>query len=192
MLNPFDFSDALDSMTVVVDTREQPTSQARKRYQAIGVPIERRKLDFGDYSAFFKAGDTVLDLSDKAVIERKMNLDELAMCFTSQRGRFEREFERIKASGAKCYLLVENASWEKVYNGKYRSKMHPNAMIASILAFSARYNAVPIFCTPEMSGKLIHDILYREGKERLEVIMDDERISGEGSQDDQGNGGRDG
>lgn len=101
-----------------------------------------------------------------------MSFDELCMCFCQQRGRFEREFERIKASGAKCYLLIENASWEKAYNGQYRSQMRSNALIASILAYTARYNAVPVLCKAETSGKLIHDILYREGKEVLERVLD--------------------
>ena len=101
-----------------------------------------------------------------------MDLTELCLCFCQQRGRFEREFERIKASGAKCYLLIENATWEKAYNGQYRSQMRSKALIASILAYTARYNAVPVFCKAETSGKLIHDILFREGKEALERVLD--------------------
>lgn len=174
MVNPFDLNDALDSMVVLIDTREQPTMQAKRRYEQFGVPYERHKLDFGDYSAKFTLpDDKVFTLENIAVVERKMNLDELCMCFCQQRGRFEREFERIKAAGAKCYLLVENATWEKSYNGQYRSQMRPNSLVASILAFCARYNAVPIFCKAETSGKVIHDILYREGKEALERLLDD-------------------
>lgn len=174
MVNPFDLNDALDSMVVLIDTREQPTMQSKRRYEAFGVPYERHKLDFGDYSARFRVSDDEwYSLENCVVVERKMNFDELCMCFCQQRGRFEREFERIKASGAKCYLLIENAAWEKAYNGQYRSKMRPNALVASILAFCARYNAVPVFCKAETSGKLIHDILFREGKEALERVLDD-------------------
>lgn len=179
MVNPFDFNDALDSMVILVDTREQPTVQAQRRYAAFGNPYERQKLDFGDYSAKFKlpSGEW-FSLENSVVVERKMNIDELCMCFCHQRERFEREFERIKAAGAKCYLLVEGAAWEKFYNGQYRSKMTSNSLVASTLAFCARYGIVPVYCKMETSGKLIRDILYREGKERLEVILDDERISG--------------
>lgn len=173
MLNPFDLSDALDSMVVLVDSREQPTAQAKRRYAAFGVPYETHKLNFGDYSAKFTLpGGNVLSLENDVVVERKYDLTELCMCYCQQRGRFEREFERIKASGAKCYLLVENATWEKTYNGQYRSQMRASALVASILAYTARYNCVPIFCKAETSGKMIHDILYREGKERLERILD--------------------
>lgn len=173
MLNPFDLSDALDSMVVLVDSREQPTARAKRRYAGFGVPYETHKLNYGDYSAKFTLpGGNVLSLENDVVVERKMNLDELCMCYCQQRGRFEREFERIKASGAKCYLLVENATWENAYAGRYRSQMRASALVASILAYTARYNCVPIFCKAETSGKMIHDILYREGKERLERILD--------------------
>lgn len=173
MLNPFDLNDALDSMVVLVDSREQRTAQAKRRYEQFGVPYETHKLDYGDYSARFTlpSGEE-FSLADKVIVERKMGLDELCMCFCQERGRFEREFERIKSSGAKCYLLVENAEWEKAYNGRYRSQMRPSALVASILAFTARYNCVPIFCKAETSGKMIHDILYREGKERLERVLE--------------------
>lgn len=173
MVNPFDLNDSLDSMVILCDSREQPTAQAKRRYAQFGVPYETRKLNYGDYSAKFKlpSGEW-FSLERVAVIERKMNFDELCMCFCQQRGRFEREFERIKASGAKCYLLIENATWENAYIGRYRSQMKPQALIASILAFCARYNAVPIFCKSETSGKLIHDILYREGKEALVEVLE--------------------
>jgi hypothetical protein len=45
--------------------------------------------------------------------------------------------------------------------------MLPQALVASLLAFLSRYNCQLIFCKPETSGKLIHDILYREMKENL-------------------------
>ena len=66
------------------------------------------------------------------------------------------------------YILIENADWEKIYNGKYRSKMNEKALTASLLAFLARYDCQVIFCKEETTGKLIRDILYREIKERLE------------------------
>ena len=150
-------------MIVLVDTREQDTMRARKRFKNIGAPIERVALNFGDYSARCPA----LDLSDKVVIERKMDLDELAMCYGSSRRRFTNEFERAKAAGAKTYLLIENGSWEFVYSGHYRSKMLPKSLAASLQAWLSRYDCQIIFCKQDTSGQLIHDILYREMKEHL-------------------------
>ena len=97
-----------------------------------------------------------------------MDLDELAGCFTRERARFRREFERARDAGARVYLFVENATWENLVNGKYRSKFAPAAFEASLLAWQARYGFSLIFCKEETSGRLIKNILFRELKERLE------------------------
>ena len=167
-MHPVEVEQTLDSMTVLVDTRERPTGFSEKRYAQFGRPYRREKLDVGDYSAEFvtPAGEAI-SLKDRVVVERKNSIDELCMCYTTERGRFEREFERAKNSGIKLYLLVENATFESIYNGKYRSRMTPNALVASILAWLARYDCQIIFCKAETSGKIIHDILYYEMRERL-------------------------
>lgn len=102
-----------------------------------------------------------------------MSLDELALCFGKERARFQREFERSSAAGARVYLLVENATWENLLNGKYRSKLNPDSYFASLLAWSVRYNLVPIFCKAETSGKIIAGILRYELRERLSKMVDE-------------------
>ncbi len=160
----------LDSMVILVDTREQDTPRLRLRLRRMGCPWERQKLDFGDYSAKFRlpTGD-FWTLACRVAVERKMSLDELCQCYTKGRDRFQREFERAKNTGAKLYLLVEEASWEQAYSGEYRSRMAPAALVASITAWLARYNCQLLFCAPQTTGPLIHEILYREAKERLEA-----------------------
>ena len=165
----FDVQYALSHITVLVDTREQDTPQSRKRLESMGFTFERQKLDFGDYSAKCVLPDgRELDFSALFAVERKMSLDELANCYCKGRSRFTREFERARQVGAKLYLLVENATWENVYNGRYRLKMSAKALTASMLAWLSRYNCQLIFCKAETSGRLIGDIMYREVKERLE------------------------
>lgn len=156
-------------MTLIVDTREQDADRLRRRIRQTGLSFVRQKLDFGDYSAKTTLDNgTEFDISSSVSIERKMNLDELCACYCKGRKRFTREFERAKSAGAKVYLLIENANWEKAYNGSYRSKMSPQALTASLFAWLARYNCQIIFCKEETSGKIIKEILYREMKERLE------------------------
>jgi hypothetical protein len=58
-----------------------------------------------------------------------------------------------------------------LYAGTYRSKMNPVAMVASLTTWLARYDCKLIFCEPQTSGKLIHDILYREMKQHLEGVQ---------------------
>ena len=76
--------------------------------------------------------------------------------------------ERAKEAGARVYMLVEDATWEHIWNGQYRSQMKPQSLIASMCAWMARYDCHLVFCRPETSGKLIKELLYREGKERME------------------------
>lgn len=168
-MNPFEVSRALKNLTLIVDTREQDTDRLRRRIRQTGFSFVRQKLDFGDYSAKTTLDNgTEFDISGSVSIERKMNLDELCACYCKGRKRFTREFERAKSAGAKVYLLIENASWENTFNGKYRSKMTSSALTASMFAWLARYNCQIIFCKEETSGKIIREILYREMKERLE------------------------
>ena len=165
-MHPTEITDALRGMVVIVDTREQDTVQLHNRLKHFG-QYERAKLDAGDYGAKFPlpGGDW---LQIPVAIERKMSLDELAGCFCRDRKRFAAEFDRAKAAGVKIYLLVEGDSWEAAYSGDYRSKMAPKAMVASLLAWLSRYDCQIIFCQKRTNGKLIRDILFREGKEALE------------------------
>lgn len=163
----------LKSFTVLIDKREQDTERARKRYKAFSVPYDRATLDYGDYT--FNAMidgvpiyDTGSRICPKCAVERKMNLDELAGCFTHERKRFQAEMERAKAEKAKVFLLVEDASWENLVNGRYKSKFNPTAFLASITAWMVRYELQVIMCKAETSGRLIKEILYRDLKERLE------------------------
>lgn len=171
-MDHFDVHKELSSMTILCDSREQDTMRARKRFKQMGVPIERVALSFGDYSAKCDA----LDLRESVAIERKMDLSELAHCYCQDRKRFVREFERAKEAGAKLYLLVENGSLDEAYSGHYRAKVHPKSLTASMLAWLARYNCQILFCSAENSGQVIHDVLYRELKERLEELPDEEAI----------------
>lgn len=168
-MHPVEVKRQLGGMVCLVDTREQDTFRARKRLAAIGLPIERVALPFGDYSAKCE----VLDLRDTISIERKMSMDEIAHCYCQDRSRFQREFERAQKSNAKTYLLIENGSWEKAYAGTYRSKMSPESMVASLTAWLARYNCQILFCEEETSGRLIREVLRREMKERLEALPDE-------------------
>ena len=167
-MHPIEVKTALESMVILVDSREQDTPRLRARLQKMGVPHERYKLNFGDYSAKCDS----FSLANVVAIERKMSIDELCHCYCQDRARFEREFERAKAVGAKVYLLIEDATWEDIYGGKYRSKMKPESLVASLLAWLARYDCQLLFCKPGTTGQLIKDTLQRELKERLEAMPD--------------------
>lgn len=168
-MTPFEVSEALEHLTLLVDTREQDTLSFRRRVKEVGLPWERRKLDFGDYSMRVELEDgQEVDFSPAVAIERKMSLDELCQCYGRGRKRFQREFLRAKKAGAKLYLLIENGSWEKALSGEYRSRMQPQALTASLTAWLARYDCQVLFCQAKSTPRLIREIIYREAKERLE------------------------
>ena len=172
-MDHFEVTEALSTFRILVDTREQATPKAIERYEAFGVPYERTTLSYGDYCGIITVnGSSIYDTSSavkaSCVIERKMSLDELASCFTRSRDRFRREMERACSSGSKVYLLVENGSYEGIIKHRYKSRYNPTAFLASLTAWTVRYNIIPIFCKAETSGQIIKEILYRDMKERLE------------------------
>ena len=173
-MDVFEQRAVLESFSIIVDTREQNTAKAKKRYASFGVPYTRSTLSFGDYTYNCKFPDgrslfeDVGTIKPLCAVERKMSLDELAMCFTRSRDRFRKEFERAAESGAKMFLVCENASYEGILRGRYKSQFNENAFIASLIAWSIRYDVNVVFCKEESSGRLIKEILYRDLKERLE------------------------
>ncbi len=169
----FELEQQLKSMIILVDTREQETPALRARLEGFNCPSERYKLDYGDYSlAYINTNGEKVYLSNKVAIERKMDLDELCNCFTQGRARFEREFQRALTDGAKIHLLVEDGNYEKMFNGGYRSRINPQSLIASYLAWSERYDLQLHFCRKETTPKLIYKILYYSLKHHLEGCED--------------------
>lgn len=152
---------AVDSMVILVDTREQDTEALQQRLDSLGHPYRREALDSADYMVEYTASDgTTVRLP--VAIERKMSFDELATCFTSERDRFQREMERLLEAGTKTYLLVEKASWEALQKGQYRSKLTVASFLGSLLWWSVHYDFRIIFCKQATSGWLIGNILRYE------------------------------
>jgi ERCC4-type nuclease len=168
-MNHFDIEKCIESIQILVDTREQDTERARKRLTMLPCPHARIALSFGDYSYSFRQPNGLeTPMGGKFAIERKMSLDELAACFTHDRGRFEREFERATDHGARMVLIIENASYENLVNHKYRSRLNPNAFLASLIAWENRYGLHTVMCKEETTPRIIYEWCKRDLKERLE------------------------
>lgn len=171
----WDQMQVLKTFRIIADNREQDTPKARERYAEMGAPIERATLDYGDYTynATLPNGLPIYDINTRikpvCAIERKMSLDELAQCYTRSRERFKKEFERAKDNQAKIYLLCENATFEKLINGRYKSRFNSNAYLGSVTAYMVRYDLCLLFCRDETSARLIKEILYRDLKEKLDT-----------------------
>ena len=167
--HPVEVDRILKTMVILVDTREQQTARAESRYRQFGCEYERDTLKFGDYSARLTGlNGEEISLKNIVCIERKMDLDELCGCFCHGRERFRKEFERAQEAGAAVYLLIENDSLDTAYRGSYRSRMNPRALTASIFSWCIEFGITPLFISSNNSGRLIHDILYREARWWLE------------------------
>lgn len=168
-MNHFDIDKCIASIQILVDSREQDTERARRRYSMFPCSHSRQALNFGDYSyCFTQPSGLLTPMNDRFAIERKMSLDELASCFTHDRERFEREFQRATDVGARMLLIVENANYENLLNHKYRSRFNPEAFIASLTAWEIRYGFHVVMCKEETTPKLIYEWCKRDLKERLE------------------------
>lgn len=173
-MNNFEVEELMQSFEIVVDTREQPTKRAQQRYSAFGVNYSRGTLCYGDYCGNVKLPsgsmlyNTAETIAPKCVVERKMNLDELAQCFTRGRDRFQREFERAANNGCRVFLVCEDGNIEKILRHEYRSRFNPKAFIASVIAWNIRYDMQLLFCSQLTSGMMIKEILYRDIKNRAE------------------------
>lgn len=161
-----DVDDELKTLQLICDTREHETTALKRRLEGIALPVRREKLDFADYSCRTEH----FDFSKMFAIERKMSIDEIAQNLTRGRKRFAREFEKAVAENARIYILIENGSWDAIIQRKYRTQMHPNALIASLFTWQARYGAKVVFCKSSNTPKIIREILQREARHELERI----------------------
>lgn len=120
-------------MKIIVDTREQRPWQF-----PADVEIERRALPAGDYApAGLESG------ANGCVIERK-SLNDLLGSILSGRERLEKELAKL-AICRRAVIVVEASLVGDVLGARYRSKVSPNVVLASIASFGARFNVQTIW-----------------------------------------------
>lgn len=152
---------------VLMDSRERPEATGRiiDYFQQNRIPYDRTKLYFGDYMEY---GNPHL------VIDRKQTLNELATnCATAKdRERFKRELEKVKSTGSKLILLVEQKTYtdrgEKrtinsledivLWQSKY-SKITGEQMYRTLTAWCRCYPLEIEFCDKRSTGRRICEIL---------------------------------
>lgn len=158
-----ELQEELSKLTIICDRREQVWEHIEAFFKAKKIPYISRKLDVGDYACQIEDRTFEVDFA----VERKANLDEIAGNFTADRERFEREFLRAKANGTKVYLIVENASWDDIFNHNYRSKLSPKAFAAALLSWQSRFNITILFSHPTNTPALIYGLCYYSAREVL-------------------------
>lgn len=153
----------LDSLIIIVDTREQKNVHILDYFRKKEVPFKLRTMKTGDYSAMIPKNDDLglpRDLYLSAAIERKNGVDELVQSI-KDRQRFENEL--IRSTKHPFTMIVEElGGYEKILKGEYRSKYKPESLLGSLKSFEARYNFTTVFVDPKTSGNYIyHSLLYR-------------------------------
>lgn len=153
-------------MLLIVDSREKPKAIGRtlKYFEAKGIQYEVSKMLFGDYMEYSRPG---------LVIDRKQNVAELAKNCTSEHERFRRELERVKRTGSKMVILVEQNSFtdrgEKKRIRTIEDLMtwsSPHTIVKGekvyrvLRSWMAKYPIRVEFCDKRSTGKRIIEILY--------------------------------
>lgn len=160
----------LDSMVVLVDTREQENRHLLSYFDKKKIPHEKKALSTADYSCMIPKNEELgicrdIYFTDSILVERKASLDELAGNLTKDRTRFESEL--IRAKGANIALMIENATYADLVMGRYRSEYKPKSFVATLATFSARYGLDVNFVPKELAGNWIYHRLYYAVREEL-------------------------
>lgn len=147
MLDRYKYTDSevekiCKSIVILCDSREQVNTHVTDWFNRNKVPWETKALGNGDYSFYLPKNEDFGILRDtyftrEIAIERKRNLDEIAVNFTKSRARFEEEFATYPG---KLYLLIENATYVDIINHNYSSKLTTKAFLAAIHTFNHRYH----------------------------------------------------
>lgn len=156
----------LDSIIILMDTREQKNAQIIKYCDDKKIKYQSKKLDFADYSFKLPKNEKAGILRDlyfdkQIVIEKKNGLMELIGNLCEDGGaRLKSEF--IRSAGSKFYLMIENALYEDIVNGNYeithgnKSKYLAKSLLGRIKTFEARHDINVVFMNSLYSGNFIY------------------------------------
>jgi ERCC4-type nuclease len=140
---------------IVIDTREQEPL-AFERLASV-----RGTLQTGDYS--------VAGLQDLFSIERKTVRDLVGCCMGENRERFGRELHRLRGYRFKRLLVV--GSEAEILAGQYHSNINPNAVLATLCAFEARYDLPVVFVpTAQAGARLVERWAFYFARQAVETV----------------------
>lgn len=155
-------------LQVVVDSREQ----CPFTFEGLGAVVEVATLQAGDYS--------VRGFENRVALERK-SLDDLLHSISTERERFSRELQRLKACDAAAVIVESPAA--ALRSGRYRSRMDPASAWQTCVAFMQRFRVAFIFCESRQDAERVaFDFLrhfHRDRIRELEALRIPARIAPE-------------
>lgn len=149
-------------VTVQIDSREKPRAITRilAEFQKQGVKYYTSKLYVGDYMN--------LD-NPRLVIDRKQNLNEVALNVCQEHKRFVDELTRARDAGIHLIILVEHGRSietleDVIWWDNPRLQVSPKAMTGEKLykimcTISEKYGCEWAFCQKANTGKKILELL---------------------------------
>ena len=139
----------LDSMVVVVDSREQNNQHIIDFFNKKNIPYKVVKNDFGDSTAMIPANTITGFTSDiyfdrDIAIERKNSIDEICGNLKENAARLKKELAHMNMYDIKYFFFVEDPNFhENLRNGKYRSEYDPYTLMQRIKkGIEAEYGTV--------------------------------------------------
>ena len=151
---------------LLIDTREKPKAIQNivKTFDEAGIVHESTKLLFGDYMDWNRP---------HIVIDRKQNIQELAMNCTHEHVRFKAELERARKAGAHLVILVEQnrykdgTEWRHVKDisdlmrwTSPHTSIRGEKIYRVLASWTNKYNLSVEFCDKRQTGKRILEIIY--------------------------------
>ena len=175
MFNKFKYTDKekdqlLKSIIILIDSREKSCDHISKYFDEKKIPYKSKKLNFGDYSYFIPKNEELniprdMFFDNEISIERKGSLEELSGNFSADRDRFEKELSLYKG---KMHLLIENSSYDDIYNNNYKTQYNKKSYMGSLHSFALRYDLSIMFMPKnECSGVYIFCVCYYHLKSLL-------------------------
>jgi len=149
-----------DSIVILIDTREKQNKHILKFLDYENIKYQSYTFKFADYSFMLPANKKLgiaedVYFDNRMVIERKNSIEELCGNIGTNRERFKRELD--KAGRSKFTLLIENATYAQMVQGKYKSKVSIASLIATLATFEARYNIIVKFMPePSFTGHYMY------------------------------------
>jgi ERCC4-type nuclease len=142
-----DMQEILNSIVILIDTREKSCEHITNFFDKKGIKYIKKALNQADYSFYIPQNEELsiprdLYFDKEIAIERKGSLEELSGNLSQQRDRFEKELSLYKG---KMHLLIENANYQDIYAGNYKTEYNKKSYLASLHSFADRYNLSIMF-----------------------------------------------
>ena len=143
-------------LRIVVDSREQHPFA----FEGYPVEVTPATLATGDIS--------IAGFETRIAIERK-TLDDLLHSISTERERFSRELQRLKACDAAAVIVESPAA--ALRSGRYRSRMDPASAWQTCVAFMQRFRVAFIFCESRQDAEQVtFDYLRHFHRDRVREL----------------------